>query len=305
MTDLLVGVWPACPTILTGGEDLDEEGMRAVVRFLVDHEVDGLWLHGGGGEGVVLSDEVRRGAVEVALAEAGTIPILVGISAESTRRALARYEALADLPVAGFFATPPYYYACDESEIVAFYRSLVDEIEVPVIVYNNPYVAKTAIAPDTATALAGIDGVVGLKDSSGDWIAAQAMLRVLRDISGFTVAQGYDQLAAVSLLNGADGVVTAVGTFAPRLVVQLARAARVGDATRALELQHEMLDLLDRLAWDPYSDSAFIRGTKTCLEVLGVCKSGVAAPFSPATEDERGRVARALEPLSQLTGLTS
>jgi dihydrodipicolinate synthase/N-acetylneuraminate lyase len=66
-------------------------------------------------------------------------------------------------------------------------------------------------------------------------------------------------------------------------------------------LQHEVLDLLDRLAWDPYSDSAFIRGVKTCLEVLGVCRAPVSRPFAGASDEERRHVAAALEPLVGVT----
>lgn len=297
MTDVLKGVWPACPTILTEDEQLDEEGMRSVVRFLVAGGVDGLWLLGGGGEGVMLSDDTRRRAVEAAVDEAGDVPVVAGITAEGTAGALARYETLADLPIAGVFATPPYYYVTDERETLDFYGALARETGRPLVVYNNPYVAKTGIAPQAAARLAEIDGVVGVKDSSGDILTTQGIIRALRDIPGVAVAQGYDQLAAASLLAGADGVVTAIGCFAPGLVVELVQAGRSGDAERAMTLQHEVLDLLDRLAWDPYSDSAFIRGVKTCLEVMGVCRAPVTRPFAAASDEERRHVAAALEPL--------
>ena len=297
----LHGVWPACPTILTDDEELDEEGMRALVRFLVAGGVDGLWLLGGGGEGVVLSEPVRRRAVEVALEEAGEVPILAGISAEGTRRALTRYEAIADLAVAGVFATAPYYFVTDEQETLDFYGALARETGRPIVVYNNPYVAKAGIRASSAARLAEIEGIVGIKDSSGDFLTTQSIIRAVRDVPGFAVATGYDQLMAASLLAGADGVVTAVGCFVPDLVVKLVQAARSDDAARAVALQHEVLDLLDRLAWDPYSDSAFIRGVKTCLEVLGVCRAPVSRPFTGASDEERRHVAAALEPLVGVT----
>jgi 4-hydroxy-tetrahydrodipicolinate synthase len=296
MTLLLEGVWPACPTMLQEDEKLDEESMRRVSRFLVDAGVDGLWLFGGGGEGVLLGDEVRRHAAEVVLDEVeGAVPVVVGISAEGTARALARFRALADLPVAGVFATPPFYYVCTREELYSFYGDLARETARPLIVYNNPFVAKASIAPADASALAEIEGVVGLKDSSGDFLVTQAMIRVASTRPEFAIMQGYDQLAAASLLTGAAGVVSAVACFVPHLMVGIAAAVRSGEANRALALQDELLDLLDRLSWDPYSDSAFIRGVKTCLDVLGVGASSVARPFADATVAEREAVAGALE----------
>jgi dihydrodipicolinate synthase/N-acetylneuraminate lyase len=303
MAGAFEGVWPACPTILDRTEELDETGMRRVVRFLVDADVDGLWLLGGGGEGVLHSDAVRRRAVEVALDEAGpSLPLLIGISAEGTGRAIARYRALADLPVAGVFATPPYYYACSQREVVAFYQALAAEVERPLVAYNNPYAAKVAVEPETAAELAAVDGIAGVKDSSGDFLVTQSLLARVREVDGFSVLQGFDQLAAASVLAGADGIVTAVGCFMPRAMVELTDAARAGDAERAFALQREVLATLDRLAWDPYSDSAFIRGVKTCLEVIGLCSANVAAPFEAATDEERTRVRAALRGVTEPAG---
>src|SRR5262245_20767114 len=140
------GVWPACPTLLDEAGKLDETSMRRVVRFLVDAGVDGLWLLGGNGEGVLHSDQVRRRAVEIAIDEAGpSVPTLVGISAGGTVRAIARYRPLAGIPITGVFTTPPYYYACNQREVVAFYGALAAEVDRPVVTYNNPYAAKVAI----------------------------------------------------------------------------------------------------------------------------------------------------------------
>lgn len=291
MSLFLEGVWPACPTILTEDEKVDQEGMRRVASFLAERGVNGLWLLGGGGEGVLLADDVCREAVEVVLDEVGDrVPVVAGISAEGTRAALARYAALADLPVAGVFATPPYYYACNAGEIERFYRTLAAGIDKPVVVYNNPHAAKAGVDPATAARLAECEEIVAVKDSSGDFLVTQAFIAQTSHYKDFSVVQGYDQLVAASVLAGGRGAVTAVGCFAPELMLALTAAARMSDAERAFELQRRVVQLLDDFGWDPYSDSAFIRGVKQCLAAIGLCSAYVAEPFSQVGEDDRMRV---------------
>jgi dihydrodipicolinate synthase/N-acetylneuraminate lyase len=297
------GVWPACPTVLGDGRRLDEGSTRRIARFLADAGVDGLWLLGGGGEGVLHSDDLRRGLVEVVLDEVGpSLPVIVGISAEGTERAIARYRPLADLPIAAVFATPPYYYACSQREVVEFYRALAGALEHPLIAYNNPYAARIPLDTSTAMALAEVDGIAGIKDSGGDFLFTQALLSGVGDNEGFVVLQGFDQLAAASVLAGADGVVNATACFMPRLLIELTRAARGRDVERAFALQRDVVDILDRLAWDPQSESAFIRGVKTCLEVMGLCSAHVMAPLESATEEERARTREALRDVIEHAG---
>src|SRR5258707_116937 len=151
----LQGVWPACATIMTSDEALDEEGMARVVRFLIDNGVDGLWLLGGGGEGAMLTLPTRRRVVEVVLQEVGgAIPVVAGLSAPSTALVIENYRAIADLPVDGVFATAPFYYVCSQREARGFYERLLDELDHPMVVYNNPHVTGVTINPATIEVLA-------------------------------------------------------------------------------------------------------------------------------------------------------
>jgi 4-hydroxy-tetrahydrodipicolinate synthase len=298
------GVWPACPTPLTEQEDLDEAAMRRIVTFLASAGVHGLWFLGSGGEGVLVSEGVRRRAVEIVLDELdGAIPVLVGISAEGTKQALAKHRSLADLPIAGVFATAPFYYRCEQHEIAEFFRELAAQIGRPVIVYNNPHVGKVVIEPETILQLAEIEQIVGVKDTSGDFIFTQSILAATRGIPGFCVLQGYDELAAASMLAGADGVVSAIGCFAPRLLLDLTAAARVGDARRAFSLQHDVSDLVRQLGWGS-SDVAYIRSTKAWLEVMGLCSRRVADPFAQASDEERRRVSQLLATVTEPAEVT-
>jgi 4-hydroxy-tetrahydrodipicolinate synthase len=295
-------VWPACPTALRADGSFDEPAMRRLVRFLCDRGVDGLWLLGGVGEGTLHSDPLCRQVLEATLDElSGEIPVLVGISAESTARAITRRRHLGELPAAGYFALPPYYYPSDQDEVARFFAELASAVDAPLVLYNNPKIAKVTIEPATVERMVAVDGVAGLKDSSGDLDYIRTIRKLGSAISGFSVLQGIEELAAAGLLAGADGIVTGLGSLFPDPFVEIVRAVRLGDETGARSLQHEVVGIIKRLGWDLDSDAAYIGGLKACLEAIGIGEATVPSPLRPVTEAERDQARRALAGLEGVT----
>jgi dihydrodipicolinate synthase/N-acetylneuraminate lyase len=304
VSDQLQGVWTTFPTPLTENEGLDEKSTRRIAKFLAGAGVHGIWLLGSGGEGALLPDSARVREVEAVLDEVGSIPVFVGISAEGTRRVLERYEALADLPFFGVFATPPIYYECTQSQLFDFYSTLATEIQRPLIIYNNPIAGRALVEAATLVELANHQHIVGVKETSGDFTVTQSVLIHTRALPDFCVFQGFDNLAAASILAGADGVVSSVSAFAPRLVLELNEAAHARDAERAFTLQNEVIQLIAQLGWDETSESAFIRGMKTCLEALGLSTARVASPYTQASREEIQKARDAVMAAPQLAALT-
>ena len=295
-------MWPACPTTLRADGSFDEAAMRRLVRFLFDRGVDGLWLLGGVGEGTLHSERLCRQVVEATLDElAGEIPVLVGISAESTARAIARRRDLGELPAAGYFALPPYYYPSDQDEVARFFAELAGAIDAPLVLYNNPRIAKVTIEPATVERMLAVDGVTGLKDSSGDLGYIQTIRKLGSAVSGFSVLQGIEELAAEGLLAGADGIVTGLGSLLPDPFVEIVRAVRSGDEAGARSLQNQVVGIIERLGWDLDSDAAYIGGLKACLEVIGIGEAAVSSPLRPVTEAERDQARRSLSGLEGVT----
>jgi 1-pyrroline-4-hydroxy-2-carboxylate deaminase len=72
-------------------------------------------------------------------------------------------------------ATPPPYVHPNDREIVAFYAQLCEDAGAPVMVYNWPRGVAVDISPELAEQLAGLDGVVAIKESTGDWLKALAL----------------------------------------------------------------------------------------------------------------------------------
>jgi 4-hydroxy-tetrahydrodipicolinate synthase len=270
----LEGIWPALATPLNEDETVDEAGMRRLVRRVLEGGVHGVVVLGSAGEFAALSDAEKRRAIEVVVSEvAGQVPVIAGTGEPGTRRAIERTREAARLGVDAAMVVPPYYFGQRADAVVRHYRALVRDAELPIVLYNIPGCTKVTIDPDVVAELAGEEGVIGIKDSSGNFgyfytVAAQFKSE------GFGVVTGSDRLLFPSLLVGGDGSIGPTANIAPRWFVDLWDAVREGRIDDARETQARIVAL-----GQVYRPGGFHQGLKGALSCLGVCAPAVTVPM--------------------------
>lgn len=278
--DKFAGLFPACPTLLTAEECLDEEAQRRLYRANAHAGARGFWMFGSGGEGLTLDDETRRRALEVLFDELGTdFPVIAGISAEGTKRTRERWDPISDLPVAGVFAVPPIYYGYSQDELYGYFTSLVDMTQAPVFPYHNPFFTKNRMTIDTMLRLARTEGIAGTKDSTKEIAETQALVWDTPD--DFVVFQGQEELIAVSIAIGARSVVSVVSASNPALFVELIDTAVSGDLESAWKLQAKVNGYLEEIGTASAStEGDFIGAVKRRLAQDGYGSGVLTAPWA-------------------------
>jgi 4-hydroxy-tetrahydrodipicolinate synthase len=83
--------------------------------------------------------------------------------------------------------------------------------------------------------LARVDGIVGIKEATGNIERAQWLIRECA--KGFAIYSGDDPTAVALMLCGGQGNISVTANVAPRLMHELCMAAIAGDARRAMEIQ--------------------------------------------------------------------
>src|SRR5439155_18046179 len=156
-----------------------------------------------------------------------------------------------------------------------------------VVHYNITHNTHVTLTPAAVRVLAGHPDIVGIKDWAGDMFAFEEFLAVRGD--EFSVMQGRERLAAVSIWLGADGLISAMANFAPRLLRALAASVR-DDRPRAeiLALQAtvgELAAVFDQGDW--------LAGLKCTMQVLGWSVGDPGAPI-PVYDDAQRRVVEAI-----------
>ena len=163
------GYWVAAPTAFGADLAFDQQAFREVLRLYLSQGVHGLLINGTTGEWFAQSPSERRQVAEVAVHEvAGP-----GAGGDRLHQLHARRdERLAaharDIGAAGAAATPPPYAHPTDAEVVAFFQTVTEAVEIPWMVYNWPRGTAVDLQVGTCVRLAELAGVVALKDSTAD-----------------------------------------------------------------------------------------------------------------------------------------
>jgi len=294
----LRGIIPPIITPLRGRDELDAAGLERLIEHMLAGGVHGLFVLGTTGEAPSLSYRLRRELIErVCRQVADRVPVLVGITDTAFVEAgnLSRFAAEAG--ARALVLAPPYYYPNSQPELLEYIRRITPELPLPLFLYNMPTHTKTVFEVDSLRRLADIPNIAGIKDSSADMIYFHRLIGILPARPDWSLLIGPEELLAESLLLGGHGGVCGGANLCPRLYVDLYEAAAARQLDRAAALHAQVMRISTTLYRVGRHGSAFIKGLKCALRVLGICDDFLAEPFHRFREEEREQVRASLASL--------
>jgi 4-hydroxy-tetrahydrodipicolinate synthase len=289
----LVGILPPLVTPFGPDEEIDVKALRAAARFMLDQGVHGLVVGGSSGEGFNLEvDELRRLTAETAGEIGDSVPLVAGVIANSTRGAIARAKAVADLGVSALQVTPVHYiYKTDEEAMIRHFRDIHEAAGVPIIVYN--VVPWNYLSPALLLRMMReVPGVIGVKQSAGDLKMLADLLNNARPEDRIYAA--IDALLYPSMALGSHGVISMLTSLAPRQCMALWDAVKRGDNARALDLHRKLLRL-----WNAVFADNRIATAKYALSLQGVPVGICRRPTVPATAAQQAAIRAAMADLME------
>ena len=197
-----------------------------------------------------------------------------------------------------FIVVPtPYYFTISQNEIVRHFREIANRSPFPVIAYNIPQCTFNKIEYDAMLEISSLEKVVGLKDSSGDFVTfSRVMLHGTK--KNFALLQAEDYLNADSLMMGSPGIVTGLGNVWIEPYVEMYQAAQKGDfpAVRKIQTKINKLYEVIRTVGD-----RVVPAVKGATSLLGRSEKWVKAPMDSLEEAELSRVLEILRDLGLKT----
>lgn len=238
----LRGVFPALVTPFTkGGERVDEEALRNLVRYVLPH-VNGLVPAGTTGEFVYLSSEEHRRVVEIVIEEvAGRVPVIAGTGAASTRQAIALAQMAQEAGAKACLVVTPYFLHPSDKGIYQHFYEVAKAVDLPIIMYNIPQMVDAYLPREVIEDLADIPNVIGLKDSSGNLTYTMEVLEMTG--GRIDVLIGHDEVVLPALAGGCSGMILASAQVYPEVWQEIYAAVRRGDLETARERQRSVQKL--------------------------------------------------------------
>src|SRR4051795_9567062 len=143
------GVFPVAPTIFDDRGELDLDGQRRCIDFMIDAGSNGLCILANFSEQFVLTD-AERDEVMLAVLEhvAGRVPVIVTTTHFGSRICAERSRRAQDAGAAMVMVMPPYHgatFRVGETAIYEFYKTVSDAISIPIMIQDAP-VAGTPLS---------------------------------------------------------------------------------------------------------------------------------------------------------------
>jgi dihydrodipicolinate synthase/N-acetylneuraminate lyase len=214
-----------------------EEGLRRLLDFQISGGVHGLFICGTYGSGPIMSLEERKQVAFLTINHVkNRIPVIVHVGTTSTSQSIELAEHASEIGADVVASVPPYYHHHDEQSVKKYFDSLVQSVDIPVFVYNNPITTGFSITPKFLEALAQL-GVQGIKDSGFNFIEFTHFLLALEKYPSFTFIIGTEALCLPAMMVGAKGCVAGLANVFPELVVGLYDAISNSNLKEAARLQ--------------------------------------------------------------------
>jgi 4-hydroxy-tetrahydrodipicolinate synthase len=280
---LLRGIIPPIVTPMTADQEIDLDGLRRHIDWLLGYQVHGIFVLGTTGEFYGLDESEKQAITAAAVAHcAGRSPVFVGTGAETTREVLRLTRMAEKEGAAGVSVITPYFIKPSQAELIDHFKRVAENTSLPVVLYNNPATCGgLSIEPDTVAKLAQVPNIIGIKDSSGD---LQNTIEIIRSTprEKFSVLNGRDTLILAALQFGAQGAIPASCNIAPELCVGLYERFTAGDWEAAKEYQSRLHPV--RMAMSLGTGNGAI---KEALTLLGRSCGPNRSPISPLNEEKK------------------
>ncbi|MFD2764620.1 4-hydroxy-tetrahydrodipicolinate synthase [Micromonospora eburnea] len=258
---------------------LDLDGAVRLAQHLVDEQGnDALVLNGTTGESPTTSDAEKENLIRAVVEAVGDrARILAGVGTNDTRHTIELAAQAEKAGAHGLLVVTPYYNKPPQSGLLRHFTAVADGTGLPIMLYDIPHRAGTAIATDTLVRLAEHGRIVAVKDAKGDLTATSEVL-ARTDLAYYS---GEDALTLPALAVGTVGVVGTSTHFTGVQTKQMIEAYEAGDHATALALHRRLLPL--------YTGIFRTQGVilvKAGLAAKGLPAGPVRPPLVDATADE-------------------
>jgi len=254
---------------------IDYPTLRRLIDWHIAQGTDCIGVVGTTGESPTVSVEEHCEIIRVSVEQsAGRVPIMAGCGANSTSEAIELTRFAKQVGADCQLQVVPYYNKPTQEGQYQHFRTIAEAVDLPMVLYNVPGRTVADMQHDTVMRLAQIDGIIGIKEATGNIERAQWLIHEAP--KGFSVYSGDDGTAVALMLCGGHGNVSVTANIAPKLMHDMCLAAIAGQAQQAMAIQRQLLNLHKNM----FTESNPIP-VKWAAHRMGLCGPAMRLPMTP------------------------
>lgn len=277
------------------GEHIHRDALSRLIEWQIQGGVSAILVAGTTGEASTLSFAEHGELIQTARELIGGRAILLaGCGSNCTQRACELAKIACDAGADALLAVTPYYNKASDAGILAHYEAIAKASSRPVIVYNVPSRTGVSLGMRHYRALSQIDGIVGVKEASGDLALMEELCAECGN--SMDVYTGNDDQTLSAMRLGASGVISVCSNLIPRAMTDLCRACAMGSWQDAHLQMQNLRPLMKSLFWEVNPIPV-----KYLAHRLGLCPEEYRLPLCPPSEETKKRLDALLPTILSLT----
>lgn len=224
---------------------IDEPSLRALVDWQIESGIDFLVACGTTAETPTLNDEEWLRVIRIVTETAGgRVPVWAGCTHNSTREAVAKAKAAAEVPgVTAILTANPYYNRPTQEGQFQHFKAVAGAVTLPIVLYNIPSRTGANLEPATIARLVeAAPNIEAAKESSGSLGQITELIHLLP--RGFKVFAGDDPVALPVISVGGAGLVSVASNEIPAEMARMVDSALTGDWDEARRINRKYFRLM-------------------------------------------------------------
>ena len=253
--------------------ELDEKALRDLVEFHIAEGTNAIVPCGTTGESATLSHEEHCRVIEIVIDQAKKrVPVIAGAGSNSTKEAVFLTEHAKKSGADAVLSITPYYNKPTQAGLYQHFKTIAEQVDIPIVLYNVPGRTGVNMLPDTVVELSKIKNIVGVKEASGSLDQAGAIIQHTDD--SFDVISGEDSLTFPMMAMGAKGVISVTANVAPKKMAQMCKAVLENNMIEARKLHYELIDLSKAVFYETNPIPA-----KKAVYLMGLIENEIRLPL--------------------------
>jgi 4-hydroxy-tetrahydrodipicolinate synthase len=276
----------------TNGE-IDYNGLRTLINYLIESGIEYIVSLGTTGESVTLNKDEKKNVWSfTAEVNNGRVPLVAGIGGNNTHEVVNEVKSFDIAGYDAILSASPNYNKPSQEGIYQHYKAISEAASLPIILYNVPSRTGSNMTADTTTRLAhDFKNIIGMKEASGNF---DQLNQIMRDKpEDFLLISGDDPISLPMIALGGAGVISVVGNAIPRQFSDMIRLCLEGDFKAAQKGHSSFIDFT-RMMFAEGSPA----GIKTALKALGICGDTVRLPLVQVSSTLADKIGKEVKKLT-------
>lgn len=206
MIEKFRGLWPAMFTPVNEDGEPALDKIEELIELFISQELDGLYILGSTGQGILFTEKERKSVTEVTCSvAAGRIPVIVQVGSLTTEESVRLARHAARCGADGISSVGPIYFQGSDEMALKHYRCIATATDVPFFPYqlgNNSMNGNTIYFIDQ---LLTISNVTGMKLTTSNLLEISTIHNYAG--SSLKLFSGADELLCQASLCGTVGAI--------------------------------------------------------------------------------------------------